>query len=144
MLTAETEIFTFKVETGTRPFLSNAKSKANHYTRAKQVKLWRHASLIALTQMKAPKGFEQVGYAFRAFYPHKPIPDTSNIHPTAKAIVDGSVDWGVIPDDTPDHNLAELYLSPRFGKWIKTPYVLVGVYDMSDTASVDTEPVVGS
>lgn len=55
------------------------------------------------------------------------LQDVGNCHGTTKAIIDGIVDAGVIPDDKPKHLLGIIYIAPVKSKdnWIR-----VTVHDM--------------
>lgn len=72
--------------------------------RAERVKTWRHATRAhAHLQLIEPKdlGPSLVQVAFR--FPQKRRRDPHNYFATVKPIIDGLVDAGVWPDDTPAH-----------------------------------------
>lgn len=71
---------------------------------AKKAKLTRHTRTIGYKAgSKFGNGYEHVtvGLEWRVFTKHRR--DVDNIVPTLKALCDGLVDAGVVPDDTPDY-----------------------------------------
>jgi len=63
-----------------------------------------------------------------SFIQRKPIQDTGNSYGSVKAAIDGLVDAGVIPGDTPDYVLSLTMMAPRIanrGETERTTLVLV-------------------
>jgi len=80
----------------------NVERKINHYTRAAIVKTWRDAAHVLCKAAKIPAIPAIIVYV--EYCPTNSIRrDAGNIYPTAKAIVDGIVDAGIIPDDDWHH-----------------------------------------
>ncbi len=65
---------------------------------------WRHAFFV-LAKAQKPVGWEQAHIIVDCRVRH-PLPDTGNNYPALKAALDGLVDAGVLPDDSPKHVLS--------------------------------------
>lgn len=80
----------------------NANHRAHWSKRAKLTRAWRNAAHIVAKQHKLPK----LDRAHILVEIHKTTNgryDPANLHPTAKAIVDGLIDYGLLPDDDATH-----------------------------------------
>lgn len=78
----------------------NSNQRPNRYDNARRVKAWRHAAHYAAKVDYHWAPFE--GPVHITATVHKTRNgrwDAGNLYPTAKAIVDGLVDAGVVPDD---------------------------------------------
>lgn len=81
--------------------------REHHHKRAARVAEWRQAAGW-LSRAQVPRHLDRVHVRIR-FHPPRATSrsgdrrDSDNLVPTLKAVIDGLVDAGVIPDDTPDH-----------------------------------------
>lgn len=84
-----------------RPFTVNRLFTAHHMVRAKLNKQWRqeaHAQALGFEPVKTPvKVFAWLMQSDRHYQ------DCGAMYPAVKAAIDGLVDAGVIPDDTPEY-----------------------------------------
>lgn len=66
------------------------------------IKAWRDAARLYAIQAKLPKGLERVHVTARCHFTMTRKRDAGNRYPTAKAAVDGLVDYGLVVDDNDD------------------------------------------
>jgi len=66
------------------------------------VKAWREAARLYALQAKLPRGLARVHVLARCHFVVNRRRDVGNSYPTAKAAVDGLVDYGLIADDNDD------------------------------------------
>lgn len=92
-------IYSFTIDWMGRPHLANAERRANHFQSAKIRKEWNEATVQACRINKVPKGLTRIGLHIQPTYDKLPLPDPDAPFPTAKAILDGLVAHGTIPDD---------------------------------------------
>lgn len=98
--------------------------------RAKEVKAWREEASILAMQAKIPSLSQVVVSVETGFKGVRQ--DVGNCHGCTKAIVDGIVDTGVIPDDKPQYLRGIFYAAPVKAKsdWIKvTVHEVDGSFD---------------
>ena len=77
----------------------NSNARAHRMAAAKLTAQWRMAAKIAARQMSVPdlpKPVRLLAYVWKSRANHY---DPGNLYPTAKAILDGVVDAGWLPDD---------------------------------------------
>lgn len=85
----------------------NSNQRLHRMAQAKLTKTWRQASAAAAHGLTPFT--QQVHITAHIFKPRNGRYDTNNLAPTTKAIVDGLVDAGLLPDDStewvigPDH-----------------------------------------
>ena len=100
---------------------SNPRSTVDWYGRARQVRAWRDATVIACHAARAPHGITPVRISMVARSTGRaPVRDSMNLYPTVKAIVDGltprrvitrgkrvyvTPGYGLLPDDDDRHVL---------------------------------------
>lgn len=108
--------FSFTVRDLGRPMTANKAHNTNHFAISKMRELWGGETQKVLRAMKAPKGLGQVAITVRPFYDRGPLPDTDAVQPTVKAIIDGMVRYGVIPDDNGEYVRTLTYQSPLLSK----------------------------
>lgn len=77
----------------------NANDRLHHHAKAKLTKAWREAGECVATAKTYRRAHITVGIRF----PTNHRRDVGNYYPTAKAILDGLVDAGVLPDDSDEH-----------------------------------------
>lgn len=102
---------------GERPLNTNEERKLSRYKRADIVRQWRNDfATLALAERIPP--LEQIRVVIVPHYTtRRSLPDTGACSPAAKAAIDGLVDAGVIPNDTPTHVLEHVYRPPRVEGW---------------------------
>lgn len=86
----------------------------HHMARARFVKEWRERSAYLAKLKKVPQ-LDQIEVISQPHLTGR-LQDADACHPCVKAIIDGLVDAGVIPDDDPAHVRAIHYLAPRRAK----------------------------
>lgn len=95
-----------------RPTSLNAERKAHWSARYKKSAEWRE--IFATLAMA--KGIPELSQICVDIYVEQrgngKLQDVGNCYPSAKAAIDGLVDAGVIPDDTPEHLLAIKFFAP--------------------------------
>lgn len=79
----------------------NANQRLHHQAQAKIVKILRHAGYINARAQNLPT-FTSANFLVHVAYPDRRKRDVLNLYPTAKAIIDGMVDAGVLADDNDD------------------------------------------
>ena len=105
---------TWELRRDARPWTTNAERSANHWTRAKLTKEWREAfAWIAKSQRIPPLAWATI--AAQPTQKGGRLQDTGGCAPTVKAAVDGIVDAGVFPDDSPAYVRTLTYLTPLRG-----------------------------
>lgn len=100
-----------------RPWTSNWARSTRHWSEvAKRTAAWRHAfEVLARTQIGHPLGpCEVVVTPYLA--DRRGRQDVGGCFPSAKAALDGCVDGGLWPDDTPDWVVALIFRAPIFGQ----------------------------
>lgn len=94
------------------------------------IRAWREAGLVHAKRVKLPK-LQQVHLLTTLRFPDRRRRDPHNYYPTLKALVDGLVDYGLVPDDShqylvgPDVRLGPVAAAGRIGE------VVVTVTDMA-------------
>lgn len=71
--------------------------------RNKRAQAWRHGTNIIARQHRLPKGFERVQVDAYVWKNSRRVYDPHNLMPTLKPVIDGLVDYGLIPDDNTTH-----------------------------------------
>jgi len=106
----------FTVDVGGRPVSLNSE-RAKHWTaRNSATKEWLQAAGWAVTETGLHQlRLARAEFTFQPVYAGGNLPDTANIYPTEKAIVDAVVALGVIADDNRFHNAAHHSLAPVLG-----------------------------
>lgn len=78
----------------------NLNQRLHWAKKAKLTRAWRHATHIRARQAELPKGLERVHISVSVVKSTAHAYDVHNLMPTAKACVDGLVDYGVTADDS--------------------------------------------
>lgn len=116
--------------TGTEIVLANEFFRLHHHAKAEATKTWRTLAFYAAADAKIPKELPQCDVQTRAVYPTSrrgPVPDTTAWFPMTKAIIDGLVDYGCWPDDTPQHVRHETFLPAIKSSRVDEPTIVVGL-----------------
>lgn len=80
----------------------SANGRTDHRALAAVIKAWREAARVYALQAKLPRGLARVHVLARCHFVINRRRDVGNAYPTAKAAVDGLVDYGLIADDNDD------------------------------------------
>lgn len=98
-----------------RPHLSNAERRMGWRQLGRIHETWREAGAGAAMLAHLPQ-LPPCAVIARARYKRLPLPDAGAIAPTVKCVLDGLVDWGCWPDDTPAWVLSETMLPPTLDR----------------------------
>lgn len=85
--------------------------------------LWEITALPISRQHR----FSTVHVSARPYQRRRPLADTGNHYPAVKAAIDGLVDAGVLPGDTPDVVLSITMHAPQVGTEVALALTLTGV-----------------
>lgn len=120
-----------------RPLTSNKANKMHWGAVGRERTAWGDAAIQAARIAGWPRSlhreFGRVRFTVESFYPRKPIPDSDNLAPTVKGIIDGLVRGGYLVDDSPEFVAGTETIAPSVGK---TASGLVCVF-----VSVESAPV---
>lgn len=98
----------------------NANDRGHWSKRSGLTRVWRETAQILARQQRLP-GLGKVCIEAVLSFPDKRRRDAHNYYPTLKAIVDGLVDHGLIPDDSaqyligPDIRVGEPVRAKKYG-----------------------------
>lgn len=99
-----------------RPTLLNQERAGGKWSSVAATREWREAFHLLALEAKVPK-LQQATVEVRHTKAGKgKVPDVCACVPSVKAAVDGMVDAGVLPDDTPKHLLAVTFHAPVRGE----------------------------
>ena len=105
----------FTLEFPFRPWTTNAERAGNRWERAKLTKEWRTGfQLLAKSEKIPPMAWITV-----TVEPHQKggrLQDVGACNPAVKAAIDGLVDAGVLPDDSPEFVRSLVFLPPKKDK----------------------------
>lgn len=105
-----------------RPLLSNA--RLHFQEKAKVVREWRTGGLVFSRKAHIPP-LSRVAVACWGRYPTRNMPDVDAVAPTLKAVLDGVVDAGVLPDDRPPFVQSVTYYEPVYEKGCRAALVVL-------------------
>lgn len=80
----------------------NANERGHWSKRSGTIRLWRDAAHVYATKARLP-GLGKVRIEAVLSFADKRRRDPHNYYPTLKAIIDGLVDYGLIPDDSDEY-----------------------------------------
>lgn len=81
----------------------NANQRIHWSRRALLTRAWRSAAAAWAHDAKLPRGLTSVAVVAYLRFPDRRRRDPHNYYPTLKAVIDGLVDYGLIPDDNARH-----------------------------------------
>lgn len=96
-----------------RPWTVNAQRRMHYHETAHRVNMWRAAAKEACEGKEALTTPVHVNVV--PFLQHHYQQDVGACYPAVKAAIDGMVDAGIIPDDTPEHLEAITMVTPFLG-----------------------------
>ena len=108
----ESEQVVYRLEFENRPWTTNAERAGNRWQRAELVKTWRTAFHV----LAKAEGIPEMTWISVTVEPHQKggrLQDVGACNPAVKAAVDGIVDAGVLPDDSPQYMKSLVFLSPQ-------------------------------
>jgi len=111
----ETEQMFYRLEFNQRPWTTNSERAGNRWERAKQTKEWRQAFELLAKSGKIPP----MSWISVTVEPHQKggrLQDVGACNPAVKAAIDGIVDAGILPDDSPQYVRSIIFLGPKKGK----------------------------
>lgn len=101
------------VDTVGKPHTSNDERQKHRMVTAKAHKAWREGAAELAMATRFPRRLPPCRVHAYARYPGGVLPDIGAIAPTVKCIIDGLVDYGCWPDDTPTWVVSEVYGPPE-------------------------------
>lgn len=99
-----------------RPFTTNTERTWHHHQRAKIVKEWREAFWALAKEAKIPRLTKFGVVVTPVLSGRGRTQDVAGCHPAAKAAIDGLVDAGIVPDDSPTYLRWILFQAPEKGE----------------------------
>lgn len=112
----------WEVEYAQRPWTTNKERTEHHMTRAKRVKEWREAfAWLAKSKRIPPLVWMRIGA--QPWQKGGVLQDVAACNPAVKAAIDGLVDAGVLPDDSPEYLKSVEFFPPQKGRDALTLYV---------------------
>jgi crossover junction endodeoxyribonuclease RusA len=106
----------YRLEFSKRPWTTNAERAGNHWERARLVKEWRNAFHLLAKEAKIPP-MKWMAVTAEPFSDAKGRQqDVAACNPAVKAAIDGLVDAGILPDDSPQYLTSVTFLSPKKNK----------------------------
>jgi len=114
-VTAAPTLQTFSVEYERRPWTTNGERKGNRWTRSQQTREWRTV-FATLARLQRVPALAWCTVTVEAFQKGGRLQDTVGCSPAFKAALDGIVDAGVLPDDSPEFVHAVTFLPPQRGR----------------------------
>lgn len=109
------EQLVYRLEFNQRPITTNAERAGNRWERAKVTKEWREAFAWLAKAEQVP----QMSWISVTVEPHQKggrLQDVGACNPSAKAAIDGLVDAGILPDDSPEYVRSLIFLPPHKDK----------------------------
>jgi hypothetical protein len=103
------------IEFGERPWTTNAERAGNRWDRARDTKRWRESFAWLARKQHIPK-YKWAIVAVQPYQVGGRLQDVGACNPAVKAAIDGLVDAGVLPDDSPEYLRGIYFLRPQRGK----------------------------
>lgn len=108
--------------------LISSNQRLHYYIRNSLTQSWRQAAFVYARAAKL-RPLQRAHIAMTIGFPDGRRRDINNYQPTAKAIVDGLVDYGLLPDDN-DHHLVGPDLRPGPKVSTLVPTLRVDITDL--------------
>lgn len=83
-----------------RPWTVNGQRQMHHLEIARRITKWRNAAREACRDL--PKLCPPISVSVTPYLRHGYVQDVGACYPAVKAAIDGMVDAGLLPDDTPE------------------------------------------
>lgn len=121
-----------------RPWTCNAERNMHHYKRAALIKEWRQAAFLLCKEAKVPP-LEAIEVDVIPYLVSKGRPqDIGAAYPSYKALQDGVVDAGVIPDDSPRYVKKVTFYAPVASKFNALVLVLREATEDKNLSNIGT------
>jgi crossover junction endodeoxyribonuclease RusA len=108
----EHEQLVYRLELAQRPWTTNGERAGNRWQRAELVKTWRSAFHILAKSEQMPE-MEWISVTVEPHQKGGRLQDVGACNPAVKAAIDGIVDAGVLPDDSPQYMKSLIFLTPQ-------------------------------
>jgi hypothetical protein len=108
----EHEQLVYRLELAQRPWTTNGERAGNRWERAELVKTWRSAFHVLAKSEKMPE-MEWISVTVEPHQKGGRLQDVGACNPAVKAAIDGIVDAGVLPDDSPKYMKSLIFLAPQ-------------------------------
>ena len=105
----------YRLEFDKRPWTTNAERAGNRWERASLTKEWREAFAWLAKAEQIPA----MSWISVTVEPHQKggrLQDVGACNPAVKAAIDGLVDAGILPDDSPEYVRSLIFLPPQRDK----------------------------
>ncbi len=102
----------YRLELAQRPWTTNGERAGNRWQRAELVKTWRSAFNILAKSEQIPE-MEWISVTVEPHQKGGRLQDVGACNPAVKAAIDGIVDAGVLPDDSPKYMKSLIFLAPQ-------------------------------
>lgn len=86
-----------------RAWWLTSNQRLDRWTKAEHTRDLRALARTEAAAQALPRGLHRVRIIAHLTYPDHRRRDANNAHPTTKALIDGLVDYGLIPDDNDRH-----------------------------------------
>ena len=106
------EQLVYRLELAQRPWTTNGERAGNRWQRAELVKTWRSAFHVLAKSEKSPE-MEWISVTVEPHQKGGRLQDVGACNPSVKAAIDGIVDAGVLPDDSPKYMKSLIFLTPQ-------------------------------
>ena len=106
------EQLVYRLELAQRPWTTNGERAGNRWQRAELVKTWRSAFHVLAKSEKIPE-MEWISVTAEPHQKGGRLQDVGACNPAVKAAIDGIVDAGVLPDDSPKYMKSLIFLTPQ-------------------------------
>ena len=113
--TVSTELRTYRLVHKARPWTANGERRLHPMARAALVREWRTAFWILAKETHVPPMDRIAITAMPVQRNQASRPDVGACYGAVKAAIDGLVDAGVVPNDTPDHVIEIRFTAPAIG-----------------------------
>ena len=108
----EHEQLVYRLELAQRPWTTNGERAGNRWQRAELVKTWRSAFHVLAKSEQMPE-MEWISVTVEPHQKGGRLQDVGACNPAVKAAIDGIVDAGVLPDDSPQYMKSLIFLAPQ-------------------------------
>lgn len=108
----EQDQLVYRLEFAQRPWTTNGERAGNRWERAELVKTWRSAFHVLAKSEQMPE-MEWITVTVEPHQKGGRLQDVGACNPAVKAAVDGIVDAGILPDDSPKYMKSLLFLPPQ-------------------------------
>lgn len=93
-----------------RPPTQNQRRRQHWSRQSKSARVWKHAGAVLARAHRIPTLTAVTVECWGRYPDRRSLPDPDGLAPGLKAVLDGIVQAGVIPDDTPAHVRGVTYL----------------------------------